>query len=281
MRSADTRTFGCAAAPAAVAALALVLAGCTAVLKPSRHAREASFRAIDQTLHVRHAELLQSAYLLFSSDTPLEIHVSGPSRLRFDADGRRGLAVAVTHDGYLLTASHVAGANTLVFGPFGGVLELRPARVVARQETGPFGADVALLKVEGKVTPAPLGHAPAPGEPVIAVVTEWDETLLLLHFAGGSIRAVDALPEGGRLLHTNVPVWYGDSGGPLFDTQGRLLGINIGLVRRPFWTGFHTTRFTYAPAPEQLWGWIERDRHTLAQLTGSTRPPSNATRPAH
>lgn len=143
-----------------------------------------------------------------------------------DADG--GSATPITPDGYFLTADHVlarmSGRNVfLLFGKGGRLIPLR-ARVVWRSER----ADLALLHVPA-VTPyyyrwtppdrwLPAGSAVIHGGIATGLKSGWGRL-------GTSIP-----PEGGfsgvRRFKIDIPLQPGDSGGPVVDAYGNLVGIN-------------------------------------------------------
>ncbi len=143
-----------------------------------------------------------------------------------DADG--GSAAPVSPDGYFLTADHVlasmAGRNVFVIHGRGGVLTPSKARVVWRSA----GADLALLKIDGD-TPDYYQWSPADrwlpvGTPVIhgGIATGFKSH-------AGKLNSALA-PEGGfgrsRKFKLDIPFQPGDSGGPVVDAYGRLVGIN-------------------------------------------------------
>ncbi len=148
-------------------------------------------------------------------------------------------AVPVTEDGYFLTARHCLGDGVpAVFlrAPGGRRLEKSPARVVwiSGEE-----ADLALLHT---------GHRPAEpfaiGTPAALAAGDrlgasgWSGLGggggLFDGIAAGRVRSVTR--EGGgdgdgpvwwRVVH-DAPIQPGDSGGPLLDREGRLVGIHSG-----------------------------------------------------
>ena len=143
-----------------------------------------------------------------------------------DADG--GSAAPITGDGYFLTADHVlsrmAGRSVfLIYGP-GGRLVPTKARVVWRSE----GSDLALLHIPVKT---PYYYQWTPPDQWLPIGNR------LIH--GGistGFRSVDGklgtalAPEGmftrTRSFKIDIPLQPGDSGGPVVDSYGRLVGIN-------------------------------------------------------
>jgi len=143
-----------------------------------------------------------------------------------DADG--GSAAPITGDGYFLTADHVlarsANKNVFIIYGSGGAIVTAKARIVWRS-----GADdLALLHIPRK-TPyfyhwTPPGQWLSPGHGVIhgGMATGFSS-------APGRLRTALS-PEGtftrNRPFKIDIPLQPGDSGGPIVDAFGRLVGIN-------------------------------------------------------
>ena len=143
-----------------------------------------------------------------------------------DADG--GSAAPISVDGYFLTADHVltrvAGRNVFVIYSQGGRLTEAKARVVWRSES----SDLALLHIPLK-TPyfyqwTPPGQWLPAGNGVIhgGISTGFNSD-------DGKLRTPLA-PESAftrtRKFKIDIPLKPGDSGGPVVDAYGRLVGIN-------------------------------------------------------
>lgn len=149
-----------------------------------------------------------------------------PSSAPDDADG--GSAAPISEDGYFLTADHVLsrmdGKNVFVFYGRNGKLVSNKARVVWRSE----GADLALLHVPAR-TPYfyrwtdPRGWVPAGTEVIHGGVSTGFKTGI------GKLNS-SISPEGpftgSRKFKIDIPLLPGDSGGPVVDARGSLVGIN-------------------------------------------------------
>lgn len=143
-----------------------------------------------------------------------------------DADG--GSAAPITPDGYFLTADHVLsrmdGKNVFLIYSQGGKFAPAKARVVWRSKS----SDLALLHIPVN-TPyfyqwtAPSGWLP--------------EGIRVMHggiatgFRSGDGKLGTTLGPQGHLTGTrgfkmDIPLQPGDSGGPVVDAYGRLVGIN-------------------------------------------------------
>lgn len=178
-----------------------------------------------------------------------------------DADG--GSATPITADGYFLTADHVlANMNDRdIFVIYGGGGPLKPhqARVVWRSEQ----ADLALLHVD---SPTPLFYHFTPphrwlpaGTPVMhgGIATGFNSAPGLL---GTSLR-----PEGvftrTRKFKIDIPLQPGDSGGPVVDASGNLVGINSAVeFLVPMETAFFVDSEACRPNIRTLESLIEQDR---------------------
>ena len=139
--------------------------------------------------------------------------------------GRAGpLGCGIVWDGHglIVTNAHVVRRSTRVAGPDG---RLRVARLVAWDPE----RDLAALAVEddGTLTGAEIGDAEAlrVGDVVIA-----------LGHPGGLVGAVTvgvvhatgprASPNSQRLIQADLRLAPGNSGGPLADARGRVVGVN-------------------------------------------------------
>jgi S1-C subfamily serine protease len=145
-----------------------------------------------------------------------------------------GTGVVLSSDGKVLTNNHVIrGATTI------RVLDPSTSRRYAARVLGySVTADIAVIKLQqaSGLSTAPLGTSTRVrgGQPVIAVgnargartlvVTQGSVTAL-----GRSITVQDDQGEHHRLsglIQTNTDLEPGDSGGPLLDQGGRVVGIN-------------------------------------------------------
>lgn len=143
-----------------------------------------------------------------------------------DADG--GSAAPITPDGYFLTADHVlarmAGRNVFLIYGQGGRLAPARARIVWRSES----SDLALLHVP---VPTPYFYRWTPPDQWLPAGTTVIHGGIATGMRGGEGRLATALaPEsmwtGTRKFKMDIPLQPGDSGGPVVDAYGNLIGIN-------------------------------------------------------
>jgi S1-C subfamily serine protease len=125
-----------------------------------------------------------------------------------------------------------------------------PPFTVPKEQTRVVGihreADLAVLDVSAaakgirqrkieSLQLAPVGHQPQVGEDVFAIGHPGDGRggLLPGTLSGpGIVSAVGRSRDDGRFLQVTVPMNPGNSGGPLFDYEGRVVGVNTFVIRK-------------------------------------------------
>jgi len=143
-----------------------------------------------------------------------------------DADG--GSAAPITEDGYFLTADHVLakapGKNVFIIYGRGGRVITSKARIVWRSYT----SDLAILHIPTK-TPYYYEWTPpdrwlSPGHGIIhgGMATGFQSSPGKLRTA----LAPEGVFTGNRRFKIDIPLKPGDSGGPVVDAYGNLIGIN-------------------------------------------------------
>ncbi|RKP59009.1 DegQ family serine endoprotease [Pararobbsia silviterrae] len=141
-----------------------------------------------------------------------------------------GSGFIISPDGYILTNAHVvAGANVITV-KLTDKREFR-AKVVGSDKQ----SDVAVLKIDAKSLPTvKIGDASKSkvGQWVVAIGSPYgfDNTV-----TSGIISAkARSLPDENYIpfIQTDVPVNPGNSGGPLFDMNGNVIGINSMIFSR-------------------------------------------------
>ncbi len=134
-----------------------------------------------------------------------------------------GSGFVVSADGYILTNAHVVADASEVTVKLTDRREF-PAKVVGVDKR----TDVAVIKIDGKNLPiVKLGDAYnlKPGEWVVAIGSPFGfENSVTAGIVSATARSLD---EGYvQFIQTDVPVNPGNSGGPLFNMNGEVVGIN-------------------------------------------------------
>ena len=134
-----------------------------------------------------------------------------------------GSGFVISRDGYLLTDQHVVGSVRFVRVKFvtGREVDGEVVRVDRRR-------DVALIKLENDVYPyLPLGESSRvrPGADVFAIGTPLSESFAQTVTKG--IVSGYGEEDGLRILRSDVSVHRGNSGGPLLDGSGVVVGLSV------------------------------------------------------
>jgi S1-C subfamily serine protease len=182
-------------------------------------------------LYRKRAEGAVTIYALFSDGGPGDT----------DVTAAQGSGFVVSEEGYILTNSHVittagdadpgevAGADTVYVQFRDG--ERVPATIVGWDVFD----DVGVLKVDPAdhpVSPVPLGDSSAVvvGEPVAAIGSPFgQESSLSVGVVSATERSINSLTSGFNLvdaIQTDAPINRGNSGGPMFNAEGEVIGIN-------------------------------------------------------
>ena len=143
-----------------------------------------------------------------------------------------GSGVIVTADGYILTANHVVeGADKVKVGLASGEKEF-DAKIIG---TDP-ATDTAVLKVDARNLPAVTiadSDKLEVGDVVLAIGNPFGVGQTV------TMGIVSALARGGfginnyeSFIQTDAAINLGNSGGPLVDVEGRLVGINTWIISR-------------------------------------------------
>ncbi|MFC2053368.1 S1C family serine protease [Chloroflexota bacterium] len=144
-----------------------------------------------------------------------------------------GSGVFISEEGYVITNNHVVeNANRLSVILANGT-EL-PATLISTEKY----ADLAVLKIDGEVPAvANLGNSDSlkPGETVIAIgspLGDFKNTVTV-----GVVSATGRMIDTGRgfeiegLIQTDAAINSGNSGGPLINLAGEVIGINTLIIR--------------------------------------------------
>lgn len=137
-----------------------------------------------------------------------------------------GSGVVWSEDGLVVTNAHVVPAPRVTVELDGG--RVLPARVVRRDP----GRDLCALRVNATGLPAAVpgdARAARPGDLVVALGHPFGLGPAL------SVGVLHAAPSetgaAGRWIRADLRLAPGNSGGPLADVRGRVLGLNAMIVR--------------------------------------------------
>ena len=157
-----------------------------------------------------------------------------------NTEASQGSGFVVSKDGLVLTNSHVVTTAGEGNGPVESAKAVYvqfadgdrvQARIIGYD---PF-TDVAVIRVGGnehKLAPVPLGDSSrvAVGEPVAAIGSPFgNESSLTVGVVSATKRSIASLTSIYNVvdaIQIDAPINRGNSGGPLFDARGRVIGIN-------------------------------------------------------
>lgn len=133
-----------------------------------------------------------------------------------------GTGFFISADGYLLTNHHlVKDSRKIVVRTEDSE---RPARVVKIDPAN----DLALLKIEGSFSAVALGDSRnvAVGDSVMTIGYPNIEVQgTAPKFTKGEVSSLSGFQDDSRLFQISVPIQPGNSGGPLIDERGNVVGI--------------------------------------------------------
>lgn len=154
-----------------------------------------------------------------------------PAVVSVSRRGGSGSGVIIRRDGVILTNAHVVGNSREVEV---GLADGR--RLTGRVLIADASVDVAVVRVNATDLPvAPLADSDRlePGQLAIAIGNPLG---LERTVTTGVVSAVNRSPRGfelGGLIQTDAAISPGNSGGPLVDSQGRVMGINTAVLAVP------------------------------------------------
>lgn len=207
------------------------------------------------------AERLESTEAVFSKDAPesiadlraIEQRVTQlakrliPCTVGIRIGRAQGSGVIVSRDGYILTAAHVIGQP----GRKATVILADGRQVVAETLGLNRGIDAGLMKITEP------GDWPFVEKGEMAGVDAGDWCLAVGH-PNGYQNGREPVVRLGRVvmvrkafIQTDCPLVGGDSGGPLFDMEGRVIGINSRIGTSTVWN-FHVPIAAYTDDWDRL-----------------------------
>jgi S1-C subfamily serine protease len=158
------------------------------------------------------------------------------STIQYQSEAGAGTGMVINSDGLVLTNNHVIEDSTKLTATVVATGKTYPATVLGYDTTG----DIALIKLQGapalKTVPVGNSSAVRVGSPVVALGNAEGQGTVLP--AAGTITGVNqtitASDQGGTItsetLHgmfeTNADIVSGDSGGPLSNAAGQVIGMD-------------------------------------------------------
>ena len=156
-----------------------------------------------------------------------------------DEHAAQGSGFVVSPQGDILTSAHVittAGESTKTTAASRVYVGFKDEdRVQARIVGWDIYDDVALLRVDPadhQLAPVPLGDSSRvrAGDPVAAMGSPFgNEDSIAVGVVSAVRRSISSLTSLYKVvdaIQTDAPITHGNSGGPLFDARGRVIGIN-------------------------------------------------------
>ncbi len=166
----------------------------------------------------------------------------GPSVVTISADvesgprrgGSVGTGIIITDDGEIVTNAHVVEDASAIRVRLAGETEPRPATLIGADPSN----DLALLRISGEGYPAVTFADPDSiriGDEVVAIGFALDldgapsVTRGIVSAQGRTISTRNGALDG--LLQTDAAISSGNSGGPLVNSLGEVVGINTAVAR--------------------------------------------------
>lgn len=182
-----------------------------------------------------------------------------------DADG--GSAIPITADGYFLTADHVLASSDgrnvfVIYGRSGGLGATR-ARIVWRSAA----SDLALLHAP---IATPEYYQWTPPKAWVPSSTPVMHAGIATGFKSPSGKLITGIPpetplSSARRFKHDIPLEPGDSGGPVVDSRGMLIGVNSAVeFLVPLETAFFIESEANRPNVGKLMARIVQDRKKFA-----------------
>ena len=246
-----------ASAPVAVAAVAAAPASSPASPVPAAHVTLPSFADIAEQVmpaivsvtstDIVHADKKKTPFHGFGQGedgSPFDFFFPNPDRRRGQQPGQEddedrkelsgGTGFIIRPDGFILTNNHVIDGAEKIEVKVGDAEDFR-AKIIGRDPA----TDLALIKIEGKHTfpTVRLGDSDKlrVGDWVMAIgdPLQFEKTVTVGVISGksryaGLSRATSAFEN---LIQTDAAINFGNSGGPLVNVNGEVIGINTAISR--------------------------------------------------
>lgn len=211
--------------------------------------------------------------------------------------GNAGTGSIIRRDGLILTNAHVV-VEERTGKPYPRLfVYLKPDRVTGDPKTDlsrgvkatvlAFSQplDLALLRLEG--TPAPLSVLELSDSSRVRI---GDRVLAIGHPEQGGLWTLTTgvisaefenfnKTRGKHVFQTETGLNRGNSGGPLLDTEGRVVGVNTAIARLAA-DGLPITSISFSLKSDVARTWLREQGITVDRTGGPTDLPASATKPA-
>ena len=179
-----------------------------------------------------------------------------------------GTGFFITSDGYVITNYHVIEGGTEVTITTHDDEEYA-AEIVGYEENN----DLAVLKVEGENLPCvTIGSSSdlLVGDQVVAIgnVLSTFASSLTVGYVSGVDRVVDTQGVAMNMIQTDVAINSGNSGGPLFNMKGEVVGITTAKFSGQSSSGVSIEGIGFAIPMDDVTGMIE-DLKSFGYVTGA------------
>lgn len=193
--------------------------------------RDLSKRLMPAVVNISTEQVIASGMPTFPEGSPAERfnEYFGRDGDGFERQGSLGSGFVISADGYIITNNHVIEKADTITITFSDGRELQ-ARLVGRDRD----TDIAVLKVTSK-TPLPFVEL---ANSDTAVVGDWVIAIGNPLGFGGSVSAGIISATGRDLntgrsdnyIQTDAAINQGNSGGPLFNLAGQVVGVNTAII---------------------------------------------------
>ena len=220
---------------------------------------------------------LQSVQAVVAESSPAVVLVTSGS----GAGGSLGSGFLVNRRGRVLTNAHVIDGHESATVTFDDGTKT-PAAVLGRDES----TDLAVLRVEEVPTgvrPLPLGRSSAlvVGDPVVAIGNPFGLERTATTGIVSALKRIISSPNDFQIqnvIQTDAAINQGNSGGPLLDLRGRVVGINSQIASESGGSdgiGFAVPIDTIRPVADAIIS-TGRATHAWLGVTGRSITPAIA-----
>lgn len=185
----------------------------------------------------------------------------------YEATGA-GSGFVLHQDGYIVTNYHVIEGSTAVYVTFADGTQL-PAQIIGSDAVN----DIALLKVgAANLVPVPIGRSSdlCVGDQVVAIGNALGEltSSLTVGYISGIDRSISTDGFVISMLQTDASINSGNSGGPLFNSRGEVIGITTAKYSGTTASGATIEGIGFAIPMDDVYGMLE-DLRLYGYITGA------------